>query len=530
MDTNQDTYTQRHVGRDDWNSNPLTPAADQAGAAPSDLKNFKKILEYFRHILRANKKLEPLRDNEPKAGRGYKGDKIRESYADFREYSHSRTMDVSIQTGHALTKKACYVHWTETACNIVAVWANNDSDVVGLQLYNYDTKTEYDPVWDIEVLGLNDGLEPNESIKELFSRYEQMLESTLAAKGAPPVNSAIEKNIILYGPPGTGKTYSAVVYAIAVIEGKPLASVKEENYESVFKRYLKYKESGLIAFTTFHQSFGYEEFIEGIRPTIVSEDNTGSGGDIKYEIHDGVFKTFCDKAGSPLSADAAADLDVGKNPNRVFIIDEINRGNISKIFGELITLIEVSKRVGAREQLHASLPYSGQDFGVPDNVYIIGTMNTADRSIALIDTALRRRFSFVEMQPDAELLRDVTVSSLNMAELLITLNKRIEILLDREHTIGHSYLLPLKDSPTMDNLASIFENKIIPLLQEYFYDDYEKICLVLGDNQKSDDSAGIIVRDTGAKKLFGNANVDFSERYTVNRDALKDPKAYEFLF
>jgi 5-methylcytosine-specific restriction protein B len=218
-----------------------------------------------------------------------------------------------------------------------------------------------------------------------------------------------------------------------------------------------------------------------------------------------------------------------KIPNRVFIIDEINRGNISKIFGELITLIEPSKRIGASEQLRALLPYSGQNFGVPDNVYIIGTMNTADRSIAMIDTALRRRFEFIEMQPDSATLKDVLVDGIDIAEMLDTINKRITVLLDREHTIGHSYLLPLKTDPTIENLAAIFENRIIPLLQEYFYDDYEKIQLVLGDNQKPDDSTRFIVKKTDAVKLFGNADVDFPEYYEVNSEAFMRIDAYAFL-
>ncbi len=216
-------------------------------------------------------------------------------------------------------------------------------------------------------------------------------------------------------------------------------------------------------------------------------------------------------------------------PNRVFIIDEINRGNISKIFGELITLIEPEKRIGAKEQLRATLPYSGQNFGVPDNVYIIGTMNTADRSIALLDTALRRRFSFVEMQPDVTVLNDILVDGIDIAAMLDTLNKRITVLLDREHTIGHSYLLPLKANPTLEMLADIFKSKIIPLLQEYFYDDYEKIQLVLGDNQKPDDSTRFIVKKANTVKLFGNADIDFPEYYEVNSAAFEEVDAYAFL-
>lgn len=490
----------------------------------------------------------------------------------------------------------------------------------------------------------------------------------------------IPKNLILYGAPGTGKTYSSILYAVAIIEEKSFLEIKAEDYSAVFIRYLKYKEDGLVAFTTFHQSFGYEEFIEGIRPVVSSEDKAESGSEIEYEVHDGIFKAFCDKAGMPVGSGASVDLGIGKSPtvwkislegsgenptrtecitknhirigfdsygetppdsyekgdngrnilnafyykmqigdivlscysnktidaigvitgepewhdeypqykrlrkvkwlvtginediyelnseklmmqpsvyklsisvsdilqlikkirpnlftqkvkipNRVFIIDEINRGNISKIFGELITLIEPTKRIGASEQQRASLPYSGQKFGVPENVYIIGTMNTADRSIARIDAALRRRFSFIEMLPESETLRNILVESIDIAKMLDTLNKRITVLLDREHTIGHSYFLqPLKTDPSIENLAIIFENEIIPLLQEYFYDDYEKIQLVLGDNQKSDDETRFIIKKTDAIKLFGNVDLDFNEYYEINSKAFREVDAYAF--
>ena len=183
-----------------------------------------------------------------------------------------------------------------------------------------------------------------------------------------------------------------------------------------------------------------------------------------------------------------------KVANKVFIIDEINRGNISKIFGELITLIEETKRAGAKECIAVKLPYSGDLFSIPNNVYIIGTMNTADRSIALIDTALRRRFSFIEMMPESKVLENhgidkikVDGKSLDIANMLNKMNERITILYDREHQIGHSFFFPIKDNQNIETLEAIFKNKIIPLLQEYFYEDYGKIQFVLGDNDKTSD-------------------------------------------
>lgn len=168
------------------------------------------------------------------------------------------------------------------------------------------------------------------------------------------------------------------------------------------------------------------------------------------------------------------------NNNYVLIIDEINRGNVANIFGELITLIEDNKR--GQQRVKVTLPYSHDDFSVPENLYIIGTMNTADRSVEALDTALRRRFSFEEMMPEPELLNNRTIivgnHKYDLSELLNIINKRIELLKDREHQIGHSYLMKVS---TEAQLTAVFFDKIIPLLQEYFYGDYEKIQLVLGD-------------------------------------------------
>jgi 5-methylcytosine-specific restriction protein B len=228
-----------------------------------------------------------------------------------------------------------------------------------------------------------------------------------------------------------------------------------------------------------------------------------------------------------------------KSGKYVFIIDEINRGNISKIFGELITLIEPSKRDAGDnpEKMQVTLPYSKKSFSVPDNVYIIGTMNTADRSISLIDTALRRRFVFREMLPRPELLKDIKVNNIDISYLLAIMNERIVALYDREHTIGHSFFFKLKENPEIVELGNIFKNEIIPLLQEYFYDDYEKIQLILGDNQKEPGEPQFVIKetaevniDTKKKELFGEVvDKDINLAYLINNGAFEEEEAYKYL-
>lgn len=488
-------------------------------------------------------------------------------------------------------------------------------------------------------------------------------------------------NTILYGPPGTGKTYHTVIYAVAIIENRELASVEAESYSDVLVRYNEYKSQGCIEFTTFHQSFGYEEFIEGIRPVVSGDEENSDAGDVQYSVQPGIFKRFCERAERPVAV-VTNDYGIGENPsiwkvsldgtgdnpirgeclkkghirigwdeygesitdttdfaqnggrvvlnafinrmqigdivlscysastidaigvvtgeyewhneyprlkrlrkvnwivkdikenilsmnggtsmtlasvyrlgnvsltdvyqlidkynptaaaaqptqkNYVFIIDEINRGNISKIFGELITLIEESKRVGMPEGMTVRLPNSQKPFGVPDNVYIIGTMNTADRSIATIDTALRRRFLFREMLPNPQVLADVMVEDLSISAMLTRMNQRIAVLYDREHTIGHAYFMKLRDNPTVETLAEIFRNNIIPLLQEYFYEDYEKIRLVLGDPLKADTETQFITAcENDYAALFGGVDIglDDSNTYEINDKAFGNIDSY----
>lgn len=249
-----------------------------------------------------------------------------------------------------------------------------------------------------------------------------------------------------------------------------------------------------FAVVTFHQSYGYEEFIEGIRA------RSDESGNISYPIEPGIFMRLCQRA----NADPAHRYAI--------FIDEINRGNISKIFGELISLIEVDKRAGMSNAMSLQLSYSGDLFSVPANVDIIGAMNTADRSLALMDTALRRRFDFIEMMPDLSLLSGSKVKGIELEPLLEKLNSRIEALYDREHTLGHAFFMPVKNAidagdeeAAFKQLKIAFQKKIIPLLQEYFFDDWNKIRLVLADNQKQDDSLQFVIEKTDdLDTIFGN--------------------------
>lgn len=339
-----------------------------------------------------------------------------------------------------------------------------------------------------------------------------------------------DKNIILYGPPGTGKTYYTAIYAMAICDGLSLEETQKKSYSEVLARYQKLKsEENRIDFVTFHQSYGYEEFIEGIKPEMGSNSS-----EIKYAIIPGVFKKFCDRAAENIEETKKTK----ENPKTyVFIIDEINRGNISKIFGELITLIEPSKRKGAEEGMEALLPYSNDSFGVPENVYIIGTMNTADRSISLMDTALRRRFQFEEMMPDPEILKKLGADKiveggfeLDVAKMLEVINQRIEYLFDREHTIGHAFFTVLKKKPSIEKLASIFKKSVIPLLQEYFYEDYSKIRMVLADNSKiKSEHIFIVANEIKSNQIFqgDTSDIDIPEcSYKIQENAFENIESY----
>lgn len=258
---------------------------------------------------------------------------------------------------------------------------------------------------------------------------------------------AFELNSILYGAPGTGKTYATAKYAIAITEGKALEEYKDVTREDIMSKYNKLIKDRQVVFTTFHQNYGYEDFIQGIRPDT-------STNDMRFKTVDGVFKKI---------AQTAMDT---PEKDFVIIIDEFNRANISKVFGELITLIEDDKRWGEENAVSATLP-SGEIFAVPNNLYIVGTMNSADKSISLIDTALRRRFDFVEFVPDLTLISDTKLKA-----VLKKLNEGIEKELNStDLLVGHSYFI----NKSADDICTIMNRNIIPLLYEYFFDNKNKV-------------------------------------------------------
>jgi 5-methylcytosine-specific restriction protein B len=574
-------------------------------------------------------------------------------------------------------------------------------------------------------------LSTNESLKEKANDILKLIVNInfpILEEGEKDMKQIQPLNQILYGPPGTGKTYNTINKALEIIFEKEdpegidfyefdfnpnltinykdaLLEKDEKLKRKILNGIFDYYFGNQIKFVTFHQSYGYEEFVEGIKAIPVGEDGNEDGNEMIYKVVDGIFKslvkectsrdeiqnnnltnyenstiwkmslgdslsgedqiyfkeaidtntiimgyggeinyTNCDdrksieqlnthdtsvtmihrfknelktndiliisdgnrkfKAIVQVIGDYYYDDDSdfkhkrkikwlkkfttsrpyneisdryftqvtlnkphgvnrdklieylsekttidNSNKNYVLIIDEINRGNISKIFGELITLIESSKRTGKDEAIEIILPYSGESFSIPSNLYILGTMNTADRSIALMDTALRRRFEFIEMMPNLDILEQIDdINGVSIKLLLETINKRIEYLYDRDHTIGHAYFMSLNEQIKDESnslrykteeekiveLKSIFQNKIIPLLQEYFYDDWEKIRLVLGDNQKEDENLQFIKIKQGynLKDLFGDKGLDLldiddeSNIYEINKAAFDNHESY----
>lgn len=285
------------------------------------------------------------------------------------------------------------------------------------------------------------------------------VEDAIESKELPTRSPRIHPlNAILYGAPGTGKTYATAEYAVAIIENR---DIKDEDREELMKKYRELQKEGKITFTTFHQSYGYEDFIQGLRP------ETKDGG-MEFKPVDGVFKRIADKALND------------NNSNYVIIIDEINRANMSKVLGELITLIEEDKRWGEINELSVTLP-SGEVFVVPNNLYIIGTMNTADKSISIIDVALRRRFEFIEQQVDPSKVTDT-----KLREVLNKINSKLKDETDStDLLVGHAYFM----NKTIDDLDKLLNRAIIPLLYEYFFDNGKKVKSVIEE----------AIKDTGYK-------------------------------
>lgn len=274
--------------------------------------------------------------------------------------------------------------------------------------------------------------------------------------------------VILCGPPGTGKTYTATRAAVWLLDGgsgshRANALLADEDELSTRDELLSKppadpQKAARLTRVTFHPSYTYEDFLEGFRP------RQSDSGTMQLELTDGIFKRVCDTARN--------------DPDHTYVVlvDEINRGNIPKIFGELITLIEKDKR-----GLTVQLPQSGDSFSVPENVHIIGTMNTADRSIHLLDTALRRRFQFIELLPDSEKLEGQTVGALDLGAFLDGLNEAVRDKFGRDKQIGHAlFYQGGKVIDTPEAFAAVFRYELLPLLQEYLYNDYPALGDMLG--------------------------------------------------
>ncbi|WP_300177498.1 AAA family ATPase [uncultured Aliivibrio sp.] len=506
------------------------------------------------------------------------------------------------------------------------------SDITSAQYNRMDTKEA-----DAKLLALRQSFEAEYGTQELDYYVEPLRSKWKQPKAAltgdikepgqeydvktNDVNQTL--NTILYGPPGTGKTYTTINKALQIVAPGFYLENKDDR-EKLKARFDELLNNNRIGFVTFHQSFSYEDFVEGLKAD-------SENGALNYSVEPGVFKAICERAGSssntvvsvdefetsllklqesseeseerlvlttirgkrfeieysgggtfkvfPDSTENADPKYVAsianvrklyltgskqgiynssyvegfllylkkqcglkeyteqtniKNQNAkpfVLIIDEINRGNISNIFGELITLIEPSKRSGGTESLSVKLPYSKETFSVPSNLHIIGTMNTADKSLAQLDIALRRRFEFVEMMTNYELLKDILdIEGINVAKLVKTMNQRIELLYDRDHTIGHSFFLSLRDNPSLQLLAEIFELQILPLLEEYFFEDWERVGQVLGDHLKDNHELRFIVEQFGSNDIAELMGADWEVQgippYCRNQEAFKNPQAY----
>ena len=395
---------------------------------------------------------------------------------------------------------------------------------------------------------------------------DEAVDDEPSAEPEPPKGGPCPEpeSVILYGPPGTGKTYAVVERALRILLGS--AGLDALPLDTRAVQFRKLQHQGRVEMVTFHPSYGYEEFVEGLRPVLHAD----AGGEVRYELHPGVFKRIALRAAAEglvkkggtteerlkRVAEAldrhqysSADFQfTDQTPPYVLIVDEINRANISRVLGELITLLEADKRLGAENELKLPLSSSPQHrFAVPPNLHIIGTMNTADRSIALLDVALRRRFRFEEMLPDVEVIkgelgkRGVPEPLVALVvDLFVTLNDRIRFLFDRDHQIGHAYFLKIR---TIQDVKTLFSDRIIPLLQEYFYGAWDKVSAVLGcprdddgsprrkgpsvlgtDKKRSYREPLIAVRTLSAQSALGYADDDLEDRLVFEVSDLLSPR------
>ena len=469
--------------------NILWQMKDMMNMKEDNYIKFKHLLEYFvSHLewcknndtsfIGYDKYIKPLRDIKKfkYSGQGWKGGQIQEQIEQWAHYEEY-TICINVYAAN-YQSNACYLNGEDTWINVRPLWDNDH--VVKLYLSKEEkSSAKEEKTKTIKELGLFDNKEPNSIIKAFFDEYEKMIleynglsYNKLMMEQIKEFTQIlnIKKNIILQGAPGTGKTYNTAALALSICgvkdgdkfmvreDGKDSEYVmKFSDHSIVMKKYEELQKEGRIGFCTFHQSMDYEDFVEGIKPKTTN-------GQITYEVEPGIFKTMCKNAINKVSE------------NFVLIIDEINRGNVSKIFGELITLLEADKRIGVTEEekktLHTiwlTLPYSKKPFGVPSNLYIIGTMNTTDRSVGNIDYAVRRRFAFVTLKAERELVEQ------NSIPTAVELFKSVELFLQKHRIdmdfddlmVGHSYFFA-KDE---NELTLKWKYEILPLLNEYIKDN-----------------------------------------------------------
>jgi hypothetical protein len=366
------------------------------------------------------------------------------------------------------------------------------------------------------------------------------------------------QNLLLHGPPGTGKTWALKERALQLaIKAEELPSEGDADYrrklDGLWSNCIRREQ---VAMCTFHQAYTYEEFVEGIRPR-------AQDGKVSYSVEDGLFKkmsllALAEGLGGAVrtlgveerlksaktwlagDGDPRARLDFTGGRQFVLVIDEINRANVARVMGELITLLEDDKRIGGADPLVLRLPASGERFAVPPNLHVIGTLNTADRSIALMDVALRRRFAFEEKRPDVAVLRqtlpaDKALTAL-VVDLFTTINQRLLFLHDREHQIGHAYFLKVR---TIEGLRDVMVKKVLPLLQEYFFGQWVRVALVLGHPMEdggrtpkltNNDKSVLLVTKIAEIQTLGFNHDDYEDQHTVEVHAdFKTNRSREWL-